>query len=247
MRILLVNDDGIDEEGLTEAERILSEHETWVVAPAEHCSGTGQALGLYACLSVERRGAMRWAVDGTPTDCVKLALTRLMDARPDLVLSGINPGANLANNVFYSGTVAAATEAAMWGIPAIAVSVECGEGPPRFSTASSVVLTLLESGIPSRLPPRVLLNVNVPDRVAGDLAGYVWTRTARFAADIPLEVLERGRRYRYGRFAPQEVLEREGTDVQALVEGMVSLTPLSTDRSHLHDLPCLDRLNGGAV
>jgi 5'-nucleotidase len=244
MRILLVNDDGIDEEGLAEAERALSGHETWVVAPAEHCSGAGQSLGLYDSLSVERRGPMRWAVDGTPTDCVKLALTRLMASLPDLVVSGINPGANLANNVFYSGTVAAATEAAMWGIPAMAVSVEDG-GAPRFRTASSVALTLLERGIATCLPPRVLLNVNVPDRAADELAGYEWTRTARFASDIPFEEVERGRLYRYGRFTTQAVLDEEGTDVGAVRRGMVSLTPLSTDRSHLHDLPGLESLNGG--
>lgn len=247
MRILLVNDDGIDEEGLAAAAEALSAHETLVVAPAEHCSGSGQSLGLYGSLTVQQRGPGRWAVDGTPTDCVKLALTSLMEAPPDLVVSGINPGANMANNVFYSGTVAAATEAAMWGIPAMAVSVESGGGRPRFETASSVATRLVESGISSMLPSRTVLNVNVPDRPAEDIAGYAWTHTARFAADIPFEELERGRVFRYGRFRTQAVEEEEGTDVQAVGRGLVSLTPLSTDRSHLRDLPGLEVLNGGAV
>lgn len=246
MRILLVNDDGIDEEGLAAAEDALSGHEIRVVAPAEHCSGSGQSLGLYGSLTVRQRGSGRWAVDGTPTDCVKLALTSLMEAPPELVVSGINPGANMANNVFYSGTVAAATEAAMWGIPAMAVSVESGGGP-RFETASSVVFSLVESGIPLMLPARTVLNVNVPDREAEEIAGYAWTHTARFAADIPFEELERGRVFRYGRFRTQAVEEEEGTDVQAVGRGLVSLTPLSTDRSHLRDLPGLEVLNGGAV
>ena len=245
-RVLLVNDDGIDEEGLSVLEESFFRLSPWVVAPSDHRSGCGQSLGLYAPLEVESRGSRRWAVNGTPTDCVKLALTRLMSVPPELVVAGINPGANLANNVFYSGTVAAATEAAMWGIPSLAVSVECDGGPPRFDTAASVVEMLLSSGLPDGLPNRSLLNVNVPACDFEEIRGYAWTRTARFAADIPFEELRSESLYRYGRFKEQPVLDEEGTDVAAVRNGMVSLTPLSTDRSHLHDLPSIRHLNGGS-
>jgi 5'-nucleotidase len=245
MRVLLTNDDGIDRPGLAALEEALCDSEVWVVAPADHCSGAGQSLGLYAPLAVERLAARRWAVEGTPTDCVKLALTRLLDDPPDIVISGINAGANLGNNVFYSGTVAAATEAAMWGHPALAVSLEGGE-ESGFPGAASVTRKLLEARLPAALPRRSVLNVNVPASPA-EPGGYVWTRTARFSRDIPFEEIESGRLYRYGRFSEQPVIREEGTDVAAVKSGLVSLTLLSTDRSSPDDPPGLEMLNGGAI
>ena len=245
MRVLLTNDDGIDRPGLAALENALADTDLWVVAPADHCSGAGQSLGLYAPLAVERRDGRRWAVAGTPADCVKLALTRLMDGPPDVVVSGINAGANLANNVFYSGTVAAATEAAMWGHPSIAVSLEGGE-ESGFPAAAAVTRKLLGSRLLAELPRRSVLNVNVPARSAGH-GGYAWTRTARFSRDIPFEEIESGRLYRYGRFSEQPVLDEEGTDVAAVRSGLVSLTLLSTDRSSHHVPSGLETLNGGAI
>jgi 5'-nucleotidase len=235
MRLLLTNDDGFDQPGLLEMERVLSpDHEVWVVAPLHHCSGSSHALGLYASMKLHRAGERRWSLEGTPTDCVKIALQEVMkDSPPDLVISGINPGANLANNILYSGTVAAATEAALWGIPAMAVSVHVG-GPgvvPRFATASEVLLRLLASGIWKSIPPGDILNVNVPDTDFPSLGSWKWTRMGRFSEDMPFTHLEPGRVFAYGRYRSQPVRDSAGTDAEAIGQGSVSLTMLLSDRT----------------
>jgi 5'-nucleotidase len=228
--ILLTNDDGIDAPGLTAAETILAGYRTATVAPLRHCSGSGQALGLYSEIQVEKRGDRRWAVDGTPTDCVKLAMLELLDRKPDLVVSGINPGPNLAHNIHYSGTVAAATEAALWGVPALAVSI--GSGTPRhLDAAASYVASLVEGMAWRGIPEGAVLNVNIPDSPLEELGSPVWTRTGRFASDVPFTVVEPGRIYRYTRWTGQEVVDPSGTDVEALSRGMISLTLLSVDRT----------------
>jgi 5'-nucleotidase len=232
MRILLTNDDGIDQPGLLMLEAELNDHELWTVAPLDHCSGIGQALGLYSFLRVDPRGKRKWAVGGSPTDCVKLALSELMaDTPPDLVVSGINPGPNLANNIYYSGTVAAATEASFWDIPAFAVSQDYCENP-EFGVSARIVRALVESGIHRSLPDGTVLNVNIPCcRGEETPNGYSWTRTGRFSADIPFEASDGGSGYSYRGIMPQPVHDRAGTDVEALSLGKVSLTLLHTDRS----------------
>ena len=232
MRILLTNDDGIDQPGLLALEEELSAHELWTIAPDRHCSGIGQGLGLYSFLRIERRGERKWAVGGSPTDCVKLALSELMAAvPPDLVVSGINPGPNLANNIYYSGTVAAATEASFWGIPAFAASQDSCEHP-EFGVSARIVRELVESGIHRSLPDGTMLNVNIPCCRGDDTPdGYSWTRTGRFSGDIPFDPDELGSGYSYRGIMPQPVHNLYGTDVEALSLGKVSLTLLQTDRS----------------
>jgi len=232
MRILLTNDDGIDEPGLAALEFELSGHELWTVAPRWHCSGVGQSLGLYQTLRVRELASRRWAVEGSPTDCVKLALNELMrGAGPELVISGINPGPNLANNVYYSGTVAAATEASFWGIPAFAVSQGWSEDPD-FGVTASIVGELVAAGLHGHLPEGAILNVNVPRTGNGDRpAGYTWTTTGRFSVDIPFRSDGTGEVYSYRKVMPQPVADPEGTDVEAFEAGMVSLTLLRSDRS----------------
>jgi len=242
MRVLLTNDDGIDQPGLVALERVFSGHETWVIAPSGHCSGTSQALGLYKELSIEQRSPRKWAVNGTPTDCVKLALSELMrNNPPDLVISGINPGPNLANNIYYSGTVAAATEAVFWGIPAFAASRDFGESP-EFSVPAKIVKELVDSGLHLLLPENTLLNINIPCSLRNDIGGYSWTRTGRFAADIPFRIIEEGSKYAYQRFRAQQVHEPSGTDVHALSRGMVSLSLLQTNRTSSSSPPELSEL-----
>jgi len=248
MRILLTNDDGYDQPGLLELERVMSRaHEVWVVAPLHHCSGSSHALGLYASMELKREGERKWSLEGTPTDCVKVALQEVMrDAPPDLVISGINPGANLANNILYSGTVAAATEAALWGIPAIAVSVHLS-GPgvsPRFDTASAVLMKLLETGIHSRLRPGEVLNVNVPDVDGQDIDEWEWTRMGRFSKDMPFTHLEPGRVFAYGRYRALPVHDPSGSDVAAIQRKAVSLTMLVSDRTSGHRTPDLELPDG---
>jgi 5'-nucleotidase len=231
MLILLTNDDGIDAPGLRALVEAFEAEEPWVVAPAGPCSGTGQALGLYADIPVERRGPREWAVGGTPTDCVKLALLELLPGPPGLVLSGINPGPNMAYNIHYSGTVAAATEAAFWGIPAIAASVGAGK-PAHLDSAAAVIARIVRAGGWRALPMHTILNVNVPDLPAERIGRAVWTRSARFSSDVPFTVVDPGKVYRYTRWVGQDV--RPGahpTDVETLTRGDISLTLLGTDRS----------------
>lgn len=166
LRILLSNDDGFDAPGLTAlVEAFEGEHEVWVVAPSAEQSAKSHALTLQSPLRAVPRGPRRWAVDGTPADCVYLALHGLMDERPHLVVSGINRGSNLGNDVHYSGTVAAAREAVLGGLAAIAVSLhlEGQDGPSRYGTAAHVARHVVGVVGTTGLPPRTLLNVNVPN------------------------------------------------------------------------------------
>jgi len=230
MIILLTNDDGIDAPGLRTLVSRLSGYEPFVVAPSGHRSSCGHSLGLYSDIEVARRGPREWAVSGTPTDCVKLALLEILGERPGLVVSGINPGPNMANNIHYSGTVAAASEAAFWGIPSIAVSIGAAE-PSHLSTAADLIADIVDRGGWKHIPEGSLLNVNVPDLPAASLAGQAWTRTARFSDDVPFTVVEPDRLYRYTRWSGQDVHGMQGTDVEALSLGFVSLTLLGTDRT----------------
>ncbi|NLP06345.1 5'/3'-nucleotidase SurE [Candidatus Fermentibacteria bacterium] len=228
--ILLTNDDGIDAPGLLALERALESLDPRVVAPMEHCSGSSLAIGLYSDLEVERRGAARWAVRGTPVDCVKLALLELLEKRPGLVISGINPGPNAANNIHYSGTVGAATEAAMWNVPAMAVS--SGSGIPlHLASAASFVLEFVLGGSWRDIPPGCLLNLNIPDLPACELGHPVWTRTGRFLEDIPFTVIEPGKLYRYSRWTAPCERPEPGTDLEALASGRISMTLLTVERS----------------
>lgn len=235
MRILLTNDDGYDQPGLLRLEELLRPlYEIWVIAPLHHCSGASHALGLYSSMELRKEGERKWALEGTPTDCVKIALLEVMrDSRPELLISGINPGANLANNIFYSGTVAAATEAALWNIPAIALSVQVTspERDPHFDTAAEVLQSLLEKDAGKKVPRGKVLNVNVPELPYRDLRGMKWTRTARFSSDTKFRQLEPGRVFAYDRYRQLPVLEKSGTDVEALENSMVSLTLLESGRT----------------
>ncbi len=248
MRILLTNDDGYDQPGLIELQDLLSDsHEVWVVAPKDHCSGTSHALGLYSSMELMETGSRRWALSGTPTDCVKLALMELMKSSPpDLVISGINPGANLANNIYYSGTVAAATEAALWGYPAMAVSVQLTSplNEPKFRTASVVLEHLLDLGPDSLIPEGTVLNVNVPEADPKDIRGIKWTKMARFAADIDFLQLEPGRVYAYDRYRSLPVCDPADTDVEAINNSLVSLTLLDSNRTYRASLPDLELFSG---
>ncbi len=228
MKILLVNDDGFDEPGLRALEDTLSHHETITVAPFHHHSGASMSLNLYSALTVRTHGVGRFSVEGTPVDCVKLALCELAgDIRPDLVISGINPGANVANNTWYSGTVAAATEAAFWKIPAIAISQEYSSSPD-FEQSSKVIRKVIDHRLHTMLKPGTLLNINVP---AQEYRGYRMTVTGSFASEIPFTRSEDGESYRYGHYEMQSVREQSGTDVHALLDRHVSLTLLTTYRS----------------
>ncbi|MCD4848479.1 MAG: 5'/3'-nucleotidase SurE [Candidatus Aegiribacteria sp.] len=248
MRILLTNDDGYDQPGLLELENSLREkHEIWVVAPLHHCSGTSHALGLYTSMELIKEGPDKWALDGTPTDCVKVALMEVMkDSPPDLLVSGINPGSNLSNNILYSGTVAAAMEAALWSIPSIALSVRIsthGE-KPLFETASSALDSLLDNDIDKKIPNGTIINVNVPALKISEIKGWRWTRMAQFSSDISFREIEPGRVFAYDRYRSLPVINPDGTDVDAIQKHYISMTLLDVNRTSTLQPPILELTDG---
>lgn len=227
MKILLVNDDGFDEPGLKALEDVFSGHDTVTVAPLHHHSGASMSLNLYSPLTLRKHGPGRYSVEGTPVDCVKLALSELISGEPpDLVISGINPGANVANNTWYSGTVAAATEAAFWQIPAIAISQEYSSSPD-FKLSSRVIKEVVDHELYKMIQPGMLLNINVPSKTH---TGYQITTIGSFAREIPFTMGENGESYRYGPYEMQSVREESGTDVHALLDGQVSFSLISSTR-----------------
>ena len=164
MLILLSNDDGIEAAGLRALEAALADlGDVWTVAPATEQSAKSHALTMHEPLRVTNHGERRFAVSGTPADSVYLAAHHLLPRKPDIVVSGINRGSNLSNDVMYSGTVAAAREAASFDIPSVAISLWARSPDPHWSTAQSVARTVVAEVIRNGLPKGVLVNVNVPD------------------------------------------------------------------------------------
>ncbi len=228
MKILLVNDDGFNEPGLKALENVLATHDTYTVAPFHHHSGASMSLNLYSSLTLREHGPQKYSVEGTPVDCVKLALSEIITGTPpDLIVSGINPGANVANNTWYSGTVAAATEAAFWGIPAIAISQEYTSSPD-FTLSSEVIRKVIDEELYKMIEPGYLLNINVPEGASGN---YRITTIGSFSSEIPFTRDDSGDSFRYGPYEVQSVTEKSGTDVHALQEGHVSFTLISSFRS----------------
>ena len=227
-RILLTNDDGIHAAGLEALETaVAGVGEVHVVAPFNEQSGTSRALTLRHPLRYREAGSNRFAVEGTPTDSVMLALAHLLDFRPDLVISGINSGPNLGDNIFYSGTVAAAAEAARHGIPAIALSVTQRVNID-YSAAARFGARLAERVLGDGLPAAVALNVNVPH------PSYDGIEITRQSPKISRNVMlggqdPRGRPYFWmHEEVPLDIAE-PGTDYAAVRDGKVSITPLRFD------------------
>ncbi len=241
MRILLTNDDGWNAPGLNLlAAALRSRAEVIVVAPDRNRSGASNSLTLNDPLRVETLGPLVYAVNGTPTDCVHLALTGLLDQEPDLVISGINDGSNLGDDVLYSGTVAAAMEGRFLGLPAISISLV--DAPDRlYETALEVVRVILEHLESVRWPQDTILNVNVPSIPWAQLRGFRATRLGhRHRASPAIRAQDpRGRPiYWVGRAGPAADAG-EGTDFHAVASGAVSVTPLEIDLTRHPALPTL--------
>ncbi|HWP94314.1 MAG TPA: 5'/3'-nucleotidase SurE [Gammaproteobacteria bacterium] len=231
MRILLSNDDGYRAEGLRCLMRHLGEiAEIHVVAPDRNRSGASNSLTLDAPLRVHHEPDGVIAVEGTPTDCVHLAITGLLDAEPDMVVSGINAGANLGDDVLYSGTVAAAMEGRFLGLPAIAVSL-VSEHPTHYDTAARVARLLVERLERERLPADTILNVNVPDVPWERLNGIEATRLGhRHRSEPVIKATDpRGRPIYWVGAAGAEQDAGPGTDFNAIARGCVAITPLTVD------------------
>jgi len=230
MRILLSNDDGYFAPGLEHLAAALEKTaEITVVAPERDRSGASNSLTLDRPLTVRRAPNGFLFVNGTPTDCVHVAVTGLLDHLPDMVISGINLGANMGDDTIYSGTVAAATEGYLLGIPSIALSL-ASKTASHFETAVSVALSLIERYEASR-SPAWLLNVNVPDVPRSALRGFRTTRLGRRhkAEDVVPAKTPRGETVYWVGAAGPAADAGEGTDFHAVEAGYASVTPLQID------------------
>lgn len=243
MHILISNDDGYAARGLVcLAEALQAIASISVVAPERNQSGVSNALTLDRPLRAWPTDNGFIKVDGTPTDCVHLAITGLLHEEPDMVFAGINHGANLGDDVLYSGTVAAATEGRFLGLPAVAVSLAYGDsGPQYFHTAAQVAVELLQNIQAHPLPADTILNVNVPDLPYAQLRGYQATRLGnRHKAEAVLTSHDpRGQVIYWVGPAGPEQDAGPGTDFHAIRNGYVSVTPLQIDLTRYRDLEIL--------
>ena len=243
MRFLLSNDDGYLSPGLNHlADSLKALGEVTVVAPDRDRSGASNSLTLKRPLRVYQASNGFYYVDGTPTDCVHLGATGLMSCEPDMVIAGINRGPNLGDDVHYSGTVAAAMEGRFLGFPAIAVSM-VGFEARYISTASSVVVRLINDMQARPLPRDTILNINVPDLPYDELAGFRATRLGLRHKSEPVIRSEdpNGEPIYWVGPPGAEQDAGEGTDFDAVRRAYVSITPLKVDLTHTEKLSRLDQ------
>jgi 5'-nucleotidase len=234
MRVLVSNDDGVDAPGI----RILGDylraagHQVTIVAPDRDRSGASNSLTLDQPLRTKRLQDDVFSVSGTPTDCVHLALTGLMDQEPDIVVSGINNFANMGDDVIYSGTVAAAMEGRFLGLPAIAMSLATGNHHGRFfETAARGACEIMARLLVDPLPADTILNVNVPDRAWTEVKGFEVTRLGQRHRAEPCVAQQdpRGRTVYWIGAAGEEQDAGPGTDFHAVRMGHISITPIHVD------------------
>jgi len=242
MRVLISNDDGIHAPGILALQKYLSKvADVYVVAPLEEKSTTGHSLTLHKPLRLHSFGNRRWAVTGSPADCVYLGIREVMKKKPDLVVSGINRGANMGQDVYYSGTVSAAREASILGIPSLAVSLDVDffrsapDVPAHYDSAGrmavKVIQKLSKEGKRLGIPPHTLLNLNVPDLPFRELKGIRLARQGfRFYTGNVLRRKDhRGKDYFWVGGSYEGYHEDEGTDCDWVGRGFASLTPLKLD------------------
>jgi 5'-nucleotidase len=238
MRILISNDDGVYSWGL----RVLHNHlkklgTTWVVAPLEEKSTTGHSLTIHKPLRVNRLENGFYGVSGSPADCVYIGLREVIKGMPDVVISGINRGGNLGQDVYYSGTVSAAREACILGLPAISVSVDIDfrkkkeEKEIHFETAAKAIVQLLKTVSLKTIPKHTLLNVNVPDVAPNKVKGFSAVRQGfRFYSGTVIKRVDhRGRTYFWIGGQYKGYHSQQGTDCDAVARKYISVTPIRLD------------------
>ena len=254
MRILLTNDDGVNAAGLKVLESIARcfSDDVWIVAPTEEQSGTGHSLTLTRPVRLRKLGERRFCVTGTPTDSVMMAIAHIMqDHRPDLILSGVNRGANLGEDCTYSGTVSAAMEGALAGIPSIALSqvyarAGMGDAVP-FAAAEAWAERVLAPLLGTPMAPRTLINVNFPALEPAAIKGIRLVRQGiRDYGRLKIVQRTDPRGYDYFWFGLGPTVETPGhtTDLEAVADGYVSVTPLHLDLTHEPTLARLKALYG---
>ena len=253
MRILLTNDDGIHAEGLAALERIADQlsDDVWICAPEYEQSGASRALTLSDPVRVRQVAPRRFAATGTPTDCVMLGISELVEGkRPDLVLSGVNRGANLAEDVTMSGTVAGAIEAMALGVPGIALSqmgyYEIGAG---YDVAEAYAPGIIKKLVATGWETNVVMNINFPNGDPETVTEVEVTRQGFRDAHIRHAEKRtdlRGREYYWMGFRQERSKPEPGTDLRALYEGRISVTPLHIDLTHMASVHALKGVLGGA-
>ncbi|HEU4686456.1 MAG TPA: 5'/3'-nucleotidase SurE [Nitrospira sp.] len=243
IRILVTNDDGILSPGLACLARAAEAlGEVWIVAPDRERTAVAHAVTLHKPLRVHEMRKRTYAVNGTPVDCVNLALLNLMPKRPHLVLSGINKGVNLGDDVLYSGTVSAAVEGTILGVPSLAVSQE-GQGHFEFETAAFFALRVARLILREGLPDETLVNLNVPNRPLRNTTEVRVTCLSRRRFEDPIveKVDPHGRKYYWIAGTRMSWSRSKDSDHEAIAEGAVSLTPIHLDNTHYG---ALDRIRG---
>lgn len=241
MRILITNDDGITAPGIYVLEKIAARFsdDIWIVAPTEEQSGAGHSLTLTRPVRLRQHAAKRFSVTGTPTDAVTMALRKVLDAPPDLILSGVNRGANLGDDITYSGTVSAALEGALAGIRSIALSqVYAKEGAGddvSFAAAEQWGERVLEPLVKAPFAPRTLVNINFPPLKAEEVRGIRVVRQGfhDYARGSLIEAVDpRGFPYFWFGLHGIEHTPAHDTDLEAIADGFVAVTPLHLDMTH---------------
>jgi 5'-nucleotidase len=243
-RILLTNDDGIFSDGLVKLEEALREvGEVYTVAPASEMSGASHSLTLARPLRIRRIDERHWTVDGTPTDCVTLALNKILgpEELPDICVSGINHGGNLGDDATYSGTVAGALEATILGVPGLAFSLVARENFD-FTEAARFAVTAVRKALSEQLPEGTLLNINIP---AGAIKGVRVTRQGlKNARPVISEHIDpRGKPYFWIGEEYFSSSSEDGTDYHAIEQGFISVTPLRSDMTDHRALTAIDTWN----
>lgn len=252
MRILCSNDDGIHSGGLDALEDIAREltDDVWTVAPEVDQSGMSRSITLTRPLRVRKVAPGRYAVDGTPTDCVQLGVSQILDKKPDLVLSGVNNGHNIADDLTFSGTVAAALQGMNLGIPSVALSQSRSDRTAtKWDTARAHAPDILRRLLEMKWPDDVIMNINFPDREASEVEGVDIVRQGR-RETIELYAEERTdlrqRRYYWFGFTGKPELPPEGTDLRAVQEGRIAITPVHVDLTHEATMAALkDQFSSG--
>ncbi|MGX7896614.1 5'/3'-nucleotidase SurE [Tsuneonella sp. HG222] len=238
MRILLTNDDGIHAPGLALLEKVAAQlsDDVWVCAPAEEQSGAGHSLTLHMPVRLREHGERRFSVTGTPTDAVNLGLRKLFgDKRPDIVISGINGGENLADDVTYSGTISAAMEGALAGIKAVALSQATRDAGQGFAAAEGWAARVLRPLLDLNMAKRTVVNINFPALPAAAVRGIRVVRQGfhDYARGSLVESVDpRGRPYFWFGLDDVEHTLDHGTDLEAVNDGFISVTPLQVDLTH---------------
>jgi 5'-nucleotidase len=244
-RILVTNDDGVRSDGILALARALEGiGEVTIVAPLAEASAIGHALTLRRPLRLESVGERTYGVDGTPTDCVNVAVTKVLSSMPDLVVSGINKGYNLGDDVTYSGTVAGALEGALLGIPSVAVSLERTRGTFDFSQAAAAAEAVASAVLQNGLPARTFLNVNVPRQKS---RGFKITVQARrnHVTSVAEKIDPRHQPYFWIEEGQSDWESNERSDYAAVKAGYVSVTPLHPDLTDYDALSHVERLSFG--